>query len=156
MAPFELRWQAPEYEFRPKGISWYWISIIVAVIVLGLAVWQKNFLFGFFVVIAEILILAWANREPPSVLFILNEKGLSVGSRKSYAYAEMESWSINDFGETEWPSLFFQFHKHLKPALKIKIPKNRVAEVKKTLKDLLPEVEHEHSMLDTLEEFIGF
>lgn len=156
MAPFEIKWQAPEYEFRPKGVSWYWISIIVAVLFVAFAAWQKNFLFGFFVLIAEILILAWANREPPLVEFVLNEKGLAVGGRKSYAYAEMESWSVDDFGETDWPSLFFQFHKRLKPALKIRVPKSRVPDLQKALKGTLPQVEHEHSMLDTLEEFIGF
>ncbi len=156
MASFELRWQAPEYEYREKGVSWYWISMIVAVIILGAAIWQKNFLFGFFVVTAEILILAWANREPPLIEFVLNEKGFSIGSEKSYAYAELESFSIDNFGETDWPSLFFQFHRKLKPPLKARIPKDRLAEIEKALKTVLAQVQHEHSMLDTLEEFIGF
>ena len=156
MSLSEIRWQAPEYEYRTKTISWYWLSIIFAVIILGVAVWQKNFLFGFFVVAAEILILAWANREPPLIDFTLNEKGLSLGDRKFYSLTEMESFSIDNFGETEWPSLFFEFHSRLKPALKIKLPRARLAEIQKMLKSDLAQVEHEHSMLDTLEEFVGF
>lgn len=156
MPPLEIKWQAPEFEYRPKSVSWYWISIIVAVIVLGVAVWQKNFLFGFFIVAAEILIITWANREPRLVGFTLSESGLSIGGQKFYAYAEMESFSSDDESGDEWPNLFLQFHKRLKPAIKIKTPKNRLAEIKKALASVLPQVRHEHSLLDTLEEFIGF
>lgn len=156
MAAFELKWQAPEFEYRHKTVSWYWISIIVSVIILGVAVWQKNFLFAFFIVVAEILVLAWANREPQLIDFALSDKGLAIGAQKFYAFAEMESFSVDDFGGTEWPSIFFQFHKRLKPALKIRIPKDRLAEAQKALKSSLTQTEHEHSMLDTLEEFIGF
>lgn len=156
MDHFELKWRSPEYEYRPKGVSWYWISIIVAVIILGLAVWWKNFLFGFFVVIAEILIIVHANREPSLVDFALDEKGITVGGLKSYAYTEMESWSIYAFGETEWPSLFFQFHRRLKPPLKVKFPRARIAELQAALQGVLKQIDHEHSMLDALEELIRF
>ncbi|MDP2598646.1 MAG: hypothetical protein Q8P49_02355 [Candidatus Liptonbacteria bacterium] len=156
MTLFELKWRSPEFEYRPKDVSWYWISIIVSVIVLGLAVWQKNFLFGFFVVIAEILIIVYANREPAFVEFTLNEKGIAIDGRKSYAYADMESWSIDSSIGTEWPSLFFQFHRRLKPPLKVRIPRDRIAELQKALATVLRQVEHEHSLLDALEEFIGF
>ncbi len=156
MVPFELKWQAPEYEYRQKSISWYWTSIIISILILGAAIWQKNFLFGLFIVIAEILVLSWANRTPPLVDFTLNEKGFSIGTQKSYAYTELESFSIDTFNETIWPSLFLQFKKRLKPPLKAKIPKERLPEIEKTLKTVLKQTEHQHSMLDTLEEFVGF
>ena len=79
-----------------------------------------------------------------------------ISTPRLSAFAEMESFSVDDYSETEWPSLFFQFHKMLKPALKIKLPKARVTEIQKTLKSILAQVEHEHSMIDTLEEFVGF
>jgi len=156
MTPFQIKWQAPEFKYRPKSISWYWISIILAVILLGAAVWQKNFFFGFFVVAAEILILIWANREPPLVEFSLNEKGLSVGGREFHAYTEIESFSADEEMDAEWPDLFFQFRRRLKPVLKIKAPKNQMAEIQNALKAVLPQIKHEQSLLDALEEFIGF
>lgn len=152
----EIKWQAPEFEYRQKGVSWYWVSIVVAVVILAITIWQKNFLFGFFVIAAEILVLTWANREPPAINFTLTDKGLSVGDRKFYAFAEMESFSTDTHEGAEWSNLFFQFRRRLKPLLKIKIPKSRATEIEKTLKTMLQQAEHEHSMLDTLEEFIGF
>jgi len=156
MASFEIRWQAPEFEYRPKSVSWYWISIIIAVVIVGISVWQKNFLFGFLIVIAEILILVWANREPPLVEFLVDEKGLGVGGQKFHAWNEMESFSINDYPETDWPNLYFRFHARLKTPLKIKMPKERMAEIQKFLQTLLPQTKHERSALETLEELIGF
>ncbi len=156
MANFEIKWQAPEFEYHHKDVSWYWISIIIAVVILALAVWQKNFLFGFFVILAEILVLTWANREPALVHFTITEKGLSLGDHKFYALADIESFSIDAREELEWPNLFFEFHRRWRPLLKIKIPKSQAAEIEKRLKTILQQTEHEQSLLDTLEEFIGF
>jgi hypothetical protein len=156
MTSFELKWEAPEFEYREKGVSWYWISIIIAALLIGLSVWQKNFLFGFFIVAAEVLVLAWANRKPALIKFALNERGLSIGGRTFHPYTEIESFGIDDYIEQEWPNLYFQFHKRLRPLLKIRAPHARVAEIQKTLAALLPQVKHERSLLDALEEFVRF
>lgn len=156
MASFEIKWQAPEFEYREKGVSWYWISIILAVIILGAAVWQKNFLFGLFVVVAEILLLAWANREPNLTSFTISEKGLSVGGQKFYALTDVESFSCEENNDSDWLNLFFQFRRRLKPPLKIRLPKKQFAEIRSALKTVLPQVEYQQSLLDTLEELIGF
>ncbi len=150
-----LKWQAPEFDYRKKDVSWYWMSIIIAVLILGFAVWQKNFPFGFFVVIAEIMILAWANTEPPIVNFELGDKEVSVGKHKFHAYAEFANFSVDEESNAEWSHIFFQFHR-LKPKLKIKIPKEMMGEARQALKKVLPEVKHEHSLVDSIEELIGF
>lgn len=72
---FLMAWEAPEFEHREKDISWYWISIIVATLIIAFAVWQKNFLFGFFIVIAEILFVLWGNEKPRTVEFRITNKG---------------------------------------------------------------------------------
>ncbi len=156
MASSEIKWQAPEFEYRPKGVSWYWISIIVAAAIVAVSVWQKNFLFGLLIIVAEILVLVWANREPPFVEFTLNERGLDIGGNKFYVWSEAESFGIDDYLETDWPNLYFQFKARLKTPLKIKMPKERAAEIQKTLQTILPQVKHERSALETLEELIGF
>lgn len=156
MPPSQLKWQAPEFDARPKGISWYWLSIIVAIVILGIAVWQKNFLFGLFVVLAEILVLVWGNREPEMVSFALDEAGLTIGKEKKHLYSEFENFGAETDQEKEWPNLFFNFKSQLKPALKIKIPRERSLEIKRAFGAALPEVEHQPSLLDAFEEFLRF
>ena len=67
MASFEITWEAPEFEYRPKSVSWYWISIIIAAAIIAFAIWERNFLFGIFIVIAEILFIAWGNETPATI-----------------------------------------------------------------------------------------
>jgi len=67
----EFHWQTKEYEYHEKDIFWYWASIIIAVGIVAFAVWQKNFLFAAFVIIAEILVLVWAERKPDTIEFML-------------------------------------------------------------------------------------
>lgn len=82
MTSFEIKWQAPEYEYREKTVSWYWISIVVAALVIAFSVWQKNFLFGFFIVIAEMLFIVWGNRTPDGQLHA-ERNGHPGGRRKA-------------------------------------------------------------------------
>jgi hypothetical protein len=156
MSPFEITWEAPEFDYRPKDVSWYWISIIVAIVILGLAIWQRNFLFGFFIVIAEIMVLIWGSREPEMVKFKLTEKGIFVGEVKFHAYEEIARFSLYDGYDENWPNLYLEFRSRLRPTLKIKLPKNRLAEIQKTLKLFLPQTEHQPSLLEALEELTKF
>src|SRR5580700_3929311 len=98
---FEIKWQAPEYEFQEKGVSWYWLSIIAAALIVGFSVWEKNFLFGLFIVIAEILFIVWGNQQPRLVSFVMNESGLEIGTTKKYQWKEFASVGVDDH-ENGW------------------------------------------------------
>ena len=76
-----IKWQAPEFEYRPKDVSWYWLSLMAAIALIALAVWQKNFLFAIFIALAWLVITSLANRFPTIWEFKIDEKGLSVFCR---------------------------------------------------------------------------
>ena len=156
MAALLLSWRAPEFEYRPKGASWYWVSIIVAVLVLAAAIWQKNFLFAIFIIISEILILVWANREPGTTEFVLDERGLTISSRKFYAWNEIKSFGVVEGIESDWSGLVFVFAKTLRPPLRIPTPTEVIPEVRAALTQVIPETEVNESPFDTLERFVRF
>src|SRR5271154_1210216 len=93
MAQFEIKWIAPEFEYHEKDISWYWMTIIIAAIIIAFSVWQRNFLFGLFIVIAEILVIAWGNKTPRPFSFKMNEDGFEIGAEKIHSWKEFENWS---------------------------------------------------------------
>lgn len=155
MNKFEIVWTAPEYEHRPKSPGWYWTSILVAVIILGIAVWQQNYIFAVFVIMAEMLIIVWGNREPRMIDFKINERGLYVGS-SFYPYAHITSFSYTDHDHTEWADVIFYFEKRLQGEVKFHFPKNRLNELQGDLLNMAPLVVHEESLLDTFERFFGF
>lgn len=155
MAQFEIHWQAPEFEYREKTVSWYWISIIAAACIIAFAVWERNFLFGFFVVVAEILVITWANREPREIDFELTDSGLTVGPHKYHALKEFESWSAEEFAEG-WSEIAFNFRAKLRTPLKILAPTETLDEIRKNLKLILREVEHQTTLIEAIEKLLRF
>ena len=147
-----VTWQAPEFEHQEKGISWYWLTIIAAVLLVALAVWQRNFLFGIFVVVAEVLVLLWGGKKPRTLTFSLNEKELIIGSRERYLWSEFLNFSIE---ERENFSLVVLQFKRLRPMLHILIPAAQFQEVKGIFFSRLPQVERERSLGEAVEEFFG-
>ena len=154
--PFHLAWEAPEFEYREKEVSWYWISIIVASLIVAFAVWQRNFLFGFFIVIAEILFVLWGNAEPRAILFSISEKGIDIDEgRKFYGLGQFESYSVNPLDD-DWSELIFTFRAKVKTPVKIIFPEDGLAELRTHLKTIIKEVDHEPTLLDSIERLIGF
>ncbi len=152
----EIRWESPEFEYKHKSVSWYWISIVVAVICIGFAAWQKNFLFGLFVMVAEVLVLVWGNQKPALFNFRLTEKGLFIGEKKFYPYGEMESFSCQNKEEGTTENIHFKFKKQLKRTLRITVPKTHLPEIKSAIARSVAETDYEPSLIDSIEEFIRF
>lgn len=155
MVQFETRWQAPEFEYHPKGVSWYWISIIVAAAIIAFAIWERDFLFGVFILIAEVLFIAWGNEMPPTVNFVLTEKNLDIDDAKRHPIGLFENFSVNELDD-DWVELFFAPKAKLRTPVKIMVPKIKLEEIRKNLQPILREVNFEPSLLDALEKIIGF
>jgi hypothetical protein len=155
MAKFEINWDAPEFEYREKEVSWYWISIIVAALIIGFSAWQKDFLFGFFIVIAEILFIVWGNKTPKTIPFTLTGEDINIGGYKTYLLKEFENWSTDSDGG-EWAEVMFYFRSRLHPPLAIIVPEVKLPELRANLKFVLPEIEHQLTLIDSIEKFLRF
>ncbi len=156
MEKFEISWDAPEFEYREKDVSWYWLSIIAAAIIVAFAVWQKNFLFGLFVVIAEILLIIWGNRLPRTVSFSMTESGLTIGAEKKYAFKEFEKMSVNEDTIEGWVELIFVLRERFKAPLIILFPEDRLPDLRLHSKTILKEVPHDPSLIDSIEKLSRF
>jgi hypothetical protein len=155
MANFQLVWDAPEFEYREKGISWYWVSIIVAACIVAFSVWFQNFLFGFFIVVAEVLFIVWGNREPRVIEFAMDQEGISIDNRKFHGIKEFESWSA-DAATDDLTEIYLYFRSRVRPALKVLIPTEKLDEFRANVKTVLKETEHEPSLLDSIEKLLRF
>ena len=150
-----IEWQAPEFEYHAKTMRWYWFSILLAVLILAAAVWQKNFLFGVFIVVAEILIIVWANREPRNIEFVLTEQGIRIGGGKTEAYAEIESFSLAK-SPGEWAIIVLNFKRRLRPVLRLLAPSELIDEIETKLRMALPEKDYQESFIESLEKISRF
>ena len=155
MSKFEIAWDAPEFEYREKDVSWYWTSNVVAAACIAFSVWIRNFLFGIFLVIAEVLSIVWGNRAPRWVDFHFDDAGLTIDERKFYGIKELASWSDTELDDA-WRELRFHFSSRLKPAIRILFPAERIEEFRTTLKGILPEVGYEPTLIDAIEKILHF
>lgn len=154
MEASEIRWEAPEFEERPKSSSWYSKTIIAALVLLGVAIWQENFLFGVFIVIAEILLLVWGTRKPPLIAFRLARTHLWIGA-KDYPIVELERFSVG-VEDAGLHAVTLHFRRHFRPTIRFFVPSKNIVSVETQLMALVPRIEHEESLLDALEKFFGF
>jgi len=154
MTPFEVKWDAPEFEYREKSVGWYWMSIIIAVLVLAVAMWQRNFLFGFFVVVAELLVLVWGSRAPRTLTFTVTEKGLTIDGRRFYPWNDIENFGVDE--EAELPGIVLRSHRRFLPMVRIHVPKDRLANVRENLRRGAAEVAYEATLTEALDRFFRF
>lgn len=154
----EIKWSAPEFDYYPKGNAWYWWSILITLLLLGFAVWQKNFLFAFFIVVAELLVLSWGSRKPAAVDFHLDEKGLTINGIKFYSYAELKEFGVSDMVPTDekFEEIVVYFKRRLRTGLNFLVPKEKEAEIVSALSKKMPKVEVELTLLDAAERFLRF
>ncbi len=153
---FEVSWSAPEYEYREKDVSWYWKSIIVAVVLIALAVWQHNVLFVVFLVIGEIMIIVFGNRPPTITRFHIGEKGFRINDGIFHPYTQLESFSIVIHEHSHWDDLILHTKNRLNETVRVKVPKDMLAKVHRSLSLVLEETVYEETLVEALEHFLGF
>ncbi|HDH31692.1 MAG TPA: hypothetical protein ENH26_02880 [Candidatus Wolfebacteria bacterium] len=155
-----ILWQAPEFEHHPKDVLWYLCSIIAAIILIALALWQRNFLFVIFIIIAEIVVISLAGKHPPIWEFKINEKGIEIGQlnkkeKKFYSYKELESFDIHSIGE-KYKELILKSQSRIKLLFKINIYSKDEEKIKKFLLKFLPQEEIQGSTIDSISKLIRF
>jgi len=153
----EINWEAPEFEYYPKGIIWFSITIFIAVLLLAIAIWQKNFLFGIFILIAEILILIWGNREPHILKFKIDDDKIYAGENNSY---RIESISGFAFTKSIMPG-FWDLKIYLKNRLgsevKFIIPEEIYEDIRLFfIQKNISEKEYDESFIESLQKLAGF
>jgi hypothetical protein len=155
-----VSWKAPEFRFREKGINWHLWAIFIGLALIGVSVWQKNFLFAAFVVIAWFVVVYWANKKPVVWEFKLNENGISIklsgdDFEKFRSYSEISGFDIHEGGK-DFKELVFKLDAKLSPYLKAVFPSAKEKEIEEFLLKFLPKEEYERSASDSFSELIGF
>lgn len=145
----DLEWTAPEFEEFAKGPGWYWISLILAVMIIGFSVWRGNLLFGVFAATAEIMIIFWAAKKPRRVHFHLTEMGLQIDS-KFYPMEKFNAFAVQD------SEIIFQRKAHLGIYLKIFSHSDDIEKAREFLSQILPSFDYEPSLMDNIARILRF
>lgn len=157
-----ISWTAPEFEYEPKDVSWYWLSLIISIILLGVAIWQKNFLFAIFIVIAWLIVINMARRLPSFWEFKIDEGGILIHlaqkpdeSNKFYAWQDIEGFDIHG-GINDYKELVIRLKSKLSPFIKINFQNEKENEIAAFCSKFIPRQEYEESAADHLARLIKF
>lgn len=151
----EIRWTAPEFHHYDKDPRWHTILGVGTVIVVALALWQKNFLFAIFAVIAGILLSNWGRKAPEIRTFTLTDKELQISGGKTYAHANSEGFTIIQ-APNHPPELAIKTKERFRAWLHVIIPENLAEQIQALLSDYLPEVEYQETIGDKLGRLLKF
>ena len=151
-----ISWKAPEFEHHEKEVMWSWISIMFAVIILTVAILGKNFLFAIFIIIAEMLILIWAHREPREITFEIDEKNIIIAEHEKHALKLLDHFGFVDINEEDaYIELGLAFNK-FRPMIRILIPRELRKPVEQKLKLFGRRVDMEPTIVDSLQRIVRF
>jgi len=153
----EITWSAPEYHYYEKNVSWYWIVLLMTIFFVGFALWQSNFLFAVFIIIASVLIIAWGKRPPRIITFSLSDKGLSVDEKKFYHFDSVEGFAISpDHMNDGFNELAIQTKGRISGWIKIIIEEEQADAIKALLTKHIEELEYTESLADHLSKLLKF
>ena len=157
-----ISWEAPEFEYVHKDVSWYWLSLMIAIVLLAIALWQRNILFAVFVIVGWFVIVNVAKQIPPIWEFRVDEVGIHLRNPnekdhlgKTYSWQDLEGFCILD-GLVEHKQLVIKSKSRFSTFLKINFPEKREIEIEEMCLQFLPKEEYEESVVDHLARFIGF
>jgi len=151
--PFEeLTWTAAEFEHTAKDSTWYLTIGGLGFVFVLLSLWQKDYFFIFFLVIA-FGFLIWNARQHPRVLeFTITAEGVQIDT-KLFRYEQFEQFSVRS-RPGHLDELVFRKRVAVNPFLHIPIDAALAKKAATTLRAMLPEGEFEESLLDTLTDWL--
>ncbi len=150
-----IEWRAAEYEHSEKTTSWFvWVTT-VSVAIAVFAFIKGNFFFGTFALVAGGMIIMFARRRPHVFDFKISEKGVFIGTIKTFTYDQIESFSMRSrFGHLD--EVVLKRKTIINPTIHIPIDSELAERAREILGVKLPEEEHDESIVDILFDYIGF
>ncbi len=154
-APEEISWRAAEHDYYEKDLNWYLLVIAFSLLLVVIALWQKDFFFAVFIVLAAAMVIMLGRRKPEVMECRLTKDGCHLGERQFYPYDALENFSI-----TERPNrldeMVLKRKTSFNPYLRVLLDGQTAAQAREFLEGKLPEVEHEESFMDIFTRFLGF
>ena len=151
----KIQWRAAEQENSKKEVSWYWLVILTSGALILLALWQKNFFFATFVVLATVTLLLFGRRRAKTFEFSISEKGIAIGEGLFYDYDQLESFAMRR-RPNHLDEIVLKRRVVINPHLRLPIATELGERAEAFLEKKLEKLEYEESLMDILGERFGF
>ena len=145
----EIKWKAPEFEYREKNSSWYLLAALIGASIVIIALWQRNLLLAVFMVIATIMVIYWGKQKPRVISYALTTDHFIIDDA---------AYDLEDFSEfyVDNHILVFKNKKRLDGYTKAFINSDQKNEIREQLEQVLPDFDYEESFSEVVSRKIGF
>lgn len=151
----QIVWEIKSHDHQERSDKFYLIVLSATVLLLLFSIWQKDFLFGVFVILASGTVLFLSGQKPENYKFKLSKNSVIIGENESeYPYEKFSHFDIYQFNPSEH-ELFLAFKEKFKPMLRIRIYENDVEKIREFLSSELPQKKIEPSLLDIFSKIVG-
>lgn len=146
-------WSAPEFVSYTKTSSWFLIITAVALVLIGLFTWQKNWTAVGVVVAAALALMLQAQTKPKTLQCSLYRSGIVIDD-KVYPYDSLKSFWI---AFSDHPFVRFSQIRRLSSNIHMPISEEDPEQVRLFLSKFLPEDENSgEDISDTIQRWLKF
>ncbi len=148
-------WEAPEFEFKEKNKKWYWAVGLVALLLIGLAIYFENYLFGFLILIGGFLMFRLSTKQPLLMNIEISEQGVKI-DETLFSYEDILAFWIGENKNKE-PILLLATNKPITPILSLRIhPEIDLMEMREYLLHFVEEQKLKEPFTNQFIDRIGF
>jgi len=124
-------WTVPEYHQYERGAIWYVIAFTLAGAGILYALYSRNFLFAFLIIILSLIIFLHHTREPANLQIAITELGILINN-KFYRFRDISSfWIIYEPPLTK--NLYFQLAESFRPPFAVSLADEDPLTLRRTL-----------------------
>ncbi len=149
----KIEWTAPEYKHVEKSVDFLWAIGVIALVIAGIAIWQRNYIFAIFIITAGASLILFSIRHPLEVSFGIDTEGLTMGKDK-YPWKRLKGFHIKK--EEDHSTLLIETDKYFLPVYTIPMKLEITDEIKDELIKVIPNIELEESKSMLFMEKMGF
>jgi len=149
----KISWAVPAYTHSEKSVDWFWALGIVAVTSSIIAILLANYFFAILIVLGGILMAYFAHKEPETLYYELDKKGLKVKDRL-YPYKSILAFWVDT---TKNPTLFIKTDRVFLPVIPLSININVSERIREAfLAQEIKEEEMKEHPAEAIMELIGY
>lgn len=152
--PRSITWEAPEFEYTPKGALWNAGVIGIAGLIFLWRLLARDFTGSLLAALAGFTFFIYSHKRPKVVEFSFKPTGVQVG-RHFHPYGDLQSFWVF-YHPPHVKEVSFRTRRWLEPSIHIPLGDRHPVIVRRYLKQYLEEEEHHYSIVDGLMRAIGF
>ncbi len=149
-------WSIPSHEHQERSFGFFVWIISVMVILLLFSVWQKNFLFGIFILMASGTVLFLSLQHPETHEFALTDKFIVFGNyQDTHTYSEFSHFDVQEFSDID-TEIFLAFKDKKRAPIHMRIYRGDEQKIVAILKEKkLVEKEIDVSLFESISKLLG-